>query len=101
MTLEYEMAERVGHVLKAIGHPVRLQIVDLLERGEMCVGDIVEALGVKQAITSQHLNMMRDKEVLGCRREGSKVYYHIKNLNVIKLLNCIYNSCDKNGEGID
>ena len=89
-----EIAEKVAHVLKAVGHPARLQMIELLSHGEMCVGEIVEALGVKQAITSQHLNMMRDREVLFCRRDGSKVYYGIKNRNVIKLLDCIYNSCD-------
>lgn len=94
MRLDDEMAGRVAHVLKAVGHPVRLQIIELLEKREMCVGDIVDALGVKQAITSQHLNMMRDREVLSCRRDGAKVYYAIKNKNVIKLLYCIYNSCD-------
>ncbi len=87
-------AEHVAEVLKAVAHPVRLQIVAQLEAGEMCVGDIVEALGGKQAITSQQLNMMKDKGVLNCRRDGAKVYYRIENKNVIRLLNCIYNHCD-------
>lgn len=87
-------AEHVAEVLKAVAHPVRLQIVAQLEAGEMCVGDIVEALGGKQAITSQQLNMMKDKGVLSCRRDGAKVYYRIENKNVIRLLNCIYNHCD-------
>jgi ArsR family transcriptional regulator len=59
----------------------------------MCVGDIVTALGVKQAITSQQLNMMRDKGVLNCRRNGTKVYYRIENRNVVRLLHCIYDHC--------
>jgi len=90
-----DVAEQVTEVLKALAHPVRLQIVELLDAGEMCVGDIVKALGVKQAITSQQLNMMRDKGVLNCRRDGAKVYYRIENKNVIKLLSCIYDHCDK------
>ncbi len=98
MKLDDITAQRVAHVLKAVGHPVRLQIIELLEKREMCVGDIMDAIGAKQAITSQHLNMMRDKEVLSCRRDGAKVYYAIKNKNVIKLLYCIYNSCDNKRE---
>ncbi len=94
--MDKEVAEHVAGVMKAVAHPVRLQIVELLEKGEMCVGDIVQALGGKQAITSQQLNMMRDKGVLGCRREGNKVYYRIENKNVIKLLACIEDHC-KNG----
>jgi ArsR family transcriptional regulator len=88
-------AEHVAEVLKAVAHPIRLQIVEMLEAGEMCVGDIVKALHGKQAITSQQLNMMRDKGVLGCRRDGARVYYHIENKNVIKLLNCIYDNCEQ------
>jgi len=93
--MDKKVAEHVAEVLKAVGHPVRLQIVELLETREMCVGDIVTALGGKQAITSQQLNMMKDKGVLSCRRNGTKVYYRIENKNVIRLLHCIYDHCDR------
>ncbi|MHC4584713.1 MAG: ArsR/SmtB family transcription factor [Planctomycetota bacterium] len=88
-------AEHVAEVLKAVAHPIRLKIVELLEPGEMCVGDIVEALGGKQAITSQQLNMMKDKGVLSRRRDGARVYYRVENKNVIKLLHCIYDHCEQ------
>jgi len=91
--MDKKVAEQVAEVLKAVAHPVRLQIVELLETNEMCVGDIVEALGGKQAVTSQQLNMMRDKGVLECRRDGTKVFYRIENKNVIKLLHCVYDHC--------
>lgn len=91
--MDKEVAEHVAEVMKAVAHPVRLQIIELLENREECVGDIVKALGGKQAITSQHLNMMRDKGVLSCRRDGAKVYYRIENHNVTRLLHCIYDHC--------
>jgi DNA-binding transcriptional ArsR family regulator len=91
--MDKKVAEDVAEVLKAVAHPVRLQIIELLETKEMCVGDIVLALGGKQAVTSQQLNMMKDKGVLNCRRNGTKVYYRIENKNVIKLLSCIYDHC--------
>ena len=91
--MDKKVAEQAAEVLKAVAHPVRLQIIELLETKEMCVGDIVTALGGKQAITSQQLNMMKDKGVLNCRRDGVKIYYRIENKNVIKLLNCIYDHC--------
>jgi len=88
-----KIAEHAAEVLKAIAHPIRLQIVELLQAKEMCVGDIAEALGGKQAITSQQLNMMKAKGVLSCRRDGARVYYRIENRSVIKLLDCIYDHC--------
>lgn len=92
--LERAVAEHVAEVLKAVAHPVRIAIIEALENGELCVGDIAEALDGKQAVISQQLNMMKDKGVLSCRRDGTKVYYRIENKNVIKLLHCIYNHCE-------
>ncbi|MEK7994837.1 MAG: metalloregulator ArsR/SmtB family transcription factor [Planctomycetota bacterium] len=91
--MDTRVAENMAEVLKAMAHPVRLQIIELLEQKEICVGDIVDALGGKQAITSQQLNMMKDKGVLGCRRDGTKVFYRIENKDVIKLLHCVYDHC--------
>jgi len=87
-------AEHVAEVLKAVAHPIRIEIVEALEEGELCVGDIGALLGVKQAIISQQLNIMKDKGVLACRRDGTKVYYRIANANVIKLLYCVYDHCE-------
>src|SRR4030066_1996227 len=92
--MDKKVAKQGAEVLKAVAHPVRLQIVELLETKEMCVGDIVLGLGGKQAITSQQLNMMKDKGVLNCRRNGTKVYYRIEDQNVVRLLHCIYDHCD-------
>jgi len=87
-------AEHIADVLKAMAHPVRLQIVEILEKGEKCVNEVVKAVGGKQSITSQQLNMMKDKGVLACRKDGAKVYYRIENKNVIRLLQCMYEHCE-------
>ena len=92
--MDKKVAEHVAEVMKAVAHPVRLQIIELLEAKELCVGDIVKAVGGKQAITSQQLNMMRDKGVLSSRRDGAKVYYRIENKNIIRLLRCINDHCE-------
>jgi ArsR family transcriptional regulator len=91
--MDKELAMHAAEVLKAVAHPLRLQIVEALEGGELSVGEIVETLGEKQAITSQQLNLMKDKGVLASRREGARVYYHVSNPNAIKVLNCVYNHC--------
>ena len=93
--MDYESAKHVSEVLKALAHPVRLQIAAALEGKALCVADIMEVVGAKQAITSQQLNMMKDKGILNCRRNGTKVYYRIENKNVIRLLHCVYDHCDR------
>ncbi len=91
-------AEHVADVLKAIANPVRLQIIEALEHQELCVGDICQAIGVRQAIASQQLTLMKDKGVLASRRSGAKVYYRVENPNVIRVLHCIYNHCEDKQE---
>lgn len=93
--MDFESAQRVSEVLKAVAHPVRLQIVAALEKKAMCVADIMAVVGGKQAITSQQLNMMRTRGVLEARREGNRVFYSIANPNVLKLLDCMYHHCDR------
>ncbi len=94
--MDHEIAQHVAEVLKAIAHPVRLQIIELLEHGELCVGDIVDKLTLPQSVASQQLGLMRDKQVLKCRRDGTKAFYSIKNPNVLNLLHCMYAHCDQN-----
>jgi len=91
---ETEPWDRVARTLKALAHPYRLRIVDLLEDGERSVGDIVEALGAKPAITSQQLGLMRDRGVLAARREGNHVYYRIANVHIVHVIHCIRESCN-------
>lgn len=97
--MDKELAMHAAEVLKAVAHPLRLQIVEVLAKGEMCVGEIVDALGEKQAITSQQLNLMKDKGVLASRRDGARVYYRIENPNVITLLDCVYGHCKTRKRG--
>ncbi len=91
--MDKELAIHAAEVLKAVAHPLRLMIVEFLQDKEHSVGEIVETLGEKQALTSQQLNLMKDKGVLASRREGTKVFYRIQNPNVIRVLGCVYDHC--------
>ena len=89
----------VAEILKASGHPLRLQIVELLEKDELCVGEIADALGEKQAITSQQLTIMKDRGILASRRDGARVFYRLQNKNVTQVLHCVYNHCQARKRG--
>ena len=93
--MNHEIAQKVAAVLKAVAHPIRLQIIEALEQGELCVGEIMRRIGIQQAVVSQQLSLMKDKDILDCRREGTSVYYRIKNENVINLLHCVYHHCEQ------
>lgn len=89
--LSSETVDTAAAMLKCIGHPVRLAIIELLDRiGEQNVTSIYEALGIEQAVASQHLNLMRDKGILASRRDGVNVFYRIDDPRVPRVIDCIH-----------
>ncbi len=89
--LTADMIQTAAAMLKCIGHPVRLRIIELLDRsGELNVTAIYETLGIEQAVASQHLNLMRDKGILAKRRDGVNVYYRIDDPRVPRVIDCIH-----------
>jgi ArsR family transcriptional regulator len=91
--MDNSTTQRVAAVLKAIGHPIRLQVIGALEHQELAVHSLTELLNVQQAVISRHLAIMKDKGVLACRRDKMCVYYRIANPAVIQMLHCIYANC--------
>ena len=65
-------------LFKSLSEPVRLRILYLLlQKGELCVCDIVDALELSQSVVSRHLAYLRNGGLLNTRREGVWVYYEI------------------------
>jgi DNA-binding transcriptional ArsR family regulator len=72
-----EFYELHADFCKTFTNPKRIEILDLLRKGEMNVTDIQKRIGESKAHTSQMLNFMRMKNVLKTRRDGTNVYYSI------------------------
>lgn len=73
-------AANLADMLKAVAHPVRLQIVDILSRyaGEVCVCDIENQFDLKQPTISHHLKTLRRAGIIDCQRQGQWLYYYIR-----------------------
>lgn len=96
-TISMDTVQDAARVLKCIGHPVRLRIIELLDNeGEKTVTDIREAIGLEQAAASQHLNLMRDKRILTARRDGVNVFYDVNDEKVVRVIDCL-RACDVPG----
>ena len=78
--------ETAARALKAIAHPLRLKILCVLGESELCVQDIVEAVGTSQSNISQHLAILRDKEVLQTRKDANRVYYRVGDRRTLQLI---------------
>ena len=73
-------AQRIAAIAKALGDPVRLQLVDVLRRhaGEVCVCELVPLFDLSQPTVSHHLKVLRDAGVVGSERRGLWAYYYVK-----------------------
>jgi DNA-binding transcriptional ArsR family regulator len=82
-------SKEIAEILKAIGHPVRLRIVDALSMEAICVGELAEMLEQKQAVVSQQLKTLRLVGLVKSQRHSGKSYYSLNNPHLLELLNCM------------
>jgi ArsR family transcriptional regulator len=81
--------EKQAKIVQAIGHPLRLEIIDFLKNGEQCVCDIAEHIGSERSNVSKHLSLMVNAGVLEHRKEGLKVIYKLKCPCILDFFDCI------------
>lgn len=84
-----ELVELRAEIMKALGQPTRLKIIDFLRDGERCVCEIFPAISEEQSNTSRHLNMMLSAGVLSRRKEGLKIYYAIKHPEIMEVIDIV------------
>ena len=88
-THNYQLAELKADVLKAISHPTRLMIVEMLAAGEKCVCELNEAFDADHSTISKHLSVLRKAGVVSDRKEGLKVFYKLEVSCIVNFINCI------------
>ncbi len=71
---------------RILGHPVRVRILELLKDGERTVGDLQNELQMDSSGTSQHLGVLRKHGILEGRREGTSVFYTVRDPRMFQLL---------------
>jgi ArsR family transcriptional regulator len=77
---------RAARCLKAMSHPLRLKILCVLGSNSISVQDIVEQVGTSQSNISQHLSILREKNILGSKKEANRVYYFIDDERMLQLI---------------
>jgi ArsR family transcriptional regulator len=78
--IERAAAERMGEVAKALGDPVRMQLVDVLRKhaGKVCVCELVPLFDLSQPTVSHHLKRLRDAGIVGSERRGLWAFYFVE-----------------------
>ena len=88
MDSKYNQArlEKAARCLRTMAHPLRLMIIHLLSQREYAVQELEKELGASQSSISQHLNLLKDKEILASRRSAQQVFYRLQNPRMLELI---------------
>jgi len=79
-----------ANLFKALMHPSRLSILEILRDGEQCVCHLEAALGCRQAFISQHLMVLREAGLVTDRRDGTRMFYRVIKPEVFDLVEYAY-----------
>jgi len=81
--------ELAAEVLKAIAHPIRLGVIEVLADGERTVTQLYKELGCSQSMMSQQLKILCQQKLVTIRKEGTQKYCNLSNREFLKVFSCI------------
>ncbi len=79
-------ADEASEFLKSLASPVRLKILCLLGSRECSVGELADAMGVRQSVASQHLALLRKDDIVTSRRDGQTIWYSLADPRVMRIM---------------
>jgi len=77
-------------VLKAMAHPIRLGVIEVLADGERTVTELYKELGCSQSMMSQQLKILCQQKLVAIRKDGTQKYCSLRNRDFLKLFDCIH-----------
>ncbi len=83
------MTNAKAKILKALGHPTRLFIVEELAKGEKCVCEFVGPVGADFSTISKHLSVLKEAGIIEDEKRGLKVFYRLRVPCIVKFIGCI------------
>jgi ArsR family transcriptional regulator len=90
------MRQLKADLLKALGQPTRLRILELLTEGERCVCEIFPAIQGEQSNTSKHLSFLRSHGIVISERRGMRVFYRLADQRIVRLMDDV-DACVRGG----
>src|SRR6478752_4292720 len=80
-----DTAAALAETFKALGDLTRVRMLDVLSRGEMCVGDLADLLGLSESAVSHQLRLLRGMRLVRPRRAGQTIYYALDDHHIVRL----------------
>ncbi|ADL68139.1 ArsR/SmtB family transcription factor [Thermoanaerobacterium thermosaccharolyticum] len=86
-----ELYDKTAEYFKALSHPTRIKIIELLSKNEMCVCEMMAVLNLDQSHISRHLMVLRANGIVKDSREGTKIYYSLVDKAIVKIIDEVKN----------
>ncbi len=80
------MIDFKAELFKSMGHPTRLRILELLRTGEMTVSELQQSLDIDASSVSQQLSLMRTRQLVDARKQGTNVYYKVRDPLIFEMM---------------
>ncbi|NIA12527.1 MAG: metalloregulator ArsR/SmtB family transcription factor [Nitrospiraceae bacterium] len=87
-----------AHIFKALGHPARLYMVEELAKGERCVCELTELVGMDTSTVSRHLTVLKGAGIVKDEKRGLQVFYTLRIPCVLSLFGCIETVLETNAK---
>ena len=84
-----------ARIMKALAHPTRLFIVDELSRGERCVCELTDMVGVEMPTVSRHLSQLKSAGIVDDEKRGAQVFYRLRTPCVMNFFKCVTDVRDR------
>ena len=81
--------EAWAKVIKAMAHPSRLFIIEELQKGERCVGDLTEMIGADASTVSKHLSVLKNAGLVSDEKRANSIYYTLRCPCVMEFIGCV------------
>lgn len=99
------MANRVGakheawaKIIKAIAHPSRLFIIEELNKGERCVGELTEMIGADASTVSKHLSVLKNAGLIMMEKRGNSIFYSLRVPCIMEFIGCVEDVLSSNAK---
>src|SRR5262245_9197494 len=87
--MSQELRQFKAEIFQGLAHPTRIAIVEALRAGERSAGQLIDQLGLEPANASQHLAVLRAKQIVTGRKEGNQVFYSLRDPVLIEVLDIL------------
>jgi DNA-binding transcriptional ArsR family regulator len=86
---QHEIYKHKAQIIKAMGHPSRLIMIDALAEGEKCVCELQQLVGSDMSTISKHLSVLRNAGLVDDRKQGLQVFYSLRVPCIINFFGCV------------